>query len=210
MNRQFFLLVILVSIIQYSCSQKKIPDYKDCSLSAEKRADDLISRMNLDEKVAQTLCLSADMFVKNGEPDSVMLSRVLKNGIGQIRDCWSTGEENTVKINNWIQKFVSENTRLGIPVIIHGEGLHGFVGDHATSFPQAIALSGTWNLDLIDKVYSIAANEARSRGIQQLLSPVLDVARDPRWGSNCFHLYWMLQGIPDGDDFPKHLAKIHT
>jgi len=100
MNRQFFLLVILVSIIQYSCSQKKIPDYKDCSLSAEKRADDLISRMNLDEKVAQTLCLSADMFVKNGEPDSVMLSRVLKNGIGQIRDCWSTGEENTVKINN--------------------------------------------------------------------------------------------------------------
>ena len=182
MNKLFFYIFLLVSSILYGCSQKKIPDYKDSSLSAEKRAEDLISRMNLDEKVAQTLCLSADMFVKNGEPDSVMLSRVLKNGLGQIRDCWSTGEENTVKINNWIQKFVSENTRLGIPVIIHGEGLHGFVGDHATSFPQAIALSGTWNLDLIDKVYSIAANEARSRGIQQLLSPVLDVARDPRWG----------------------------
>jgi len=65
---------------------------------------------------------------------------------------------------------------------MHGEGLHGYVGHHATSFPQAIALSSTWNLELIDKAYSITAAEARSRGVQHLLSPVLDAARDPRWG----------------------------
>jgi beta-glucosidase len=182
MNKLIFYFFILVSSFHYSCSPKNKPAYKDPSLSAEKRADDLISRMTLDEKVAQTFCLSADQFLRNGEIDSVMLTNVLKNGFGQIRDCWSTSEKNTVKINNRIQKYLSENTRLGIPVIIHGEGLHGFVGDHATSFPQAIALSGTWNLELIDKVYSITANEARSRGIQHLLSPVLDVARDPRWG----------------------------
>lgn len=142
----------------------------------------LLAKMTLDEKAAQTMSLSGEWYIKNNQIDTARLAKDIKYGIGQMRDYFVTDEKKSVQFTNFIQKYVKEHTRLGIPVIIHGEGLHGYVNDNATSFPQAIALSSTWNTALVEKITAVTANEARSRGVQQLLSPILDVARDPRWG----------------------------
>ena len=75
-----------------------------------------------------------------------------------------------------------EETRQGIPTLFHEEGLHGFQGRYATSFPQAIALAATFNPDIVEDVYSVTAREIRARGVHHVLSPVVDVALDPRWG----------------------------
>ena len=99
----------------------------------------------------------------------------------------------TVALTNAIQKWMIEETRLGIPTLFHEEGLHGFQGRYATSFPQSIALASTFDTDLIERVYSITAREIRVRGAHHVLSPVVDVALDPRWGR-----------------IEKPLGKIHT
>jgi beta-glucosidase len=75
-----------------------------------------------------------------------------------------------------------EHTRLGIPLMMHEEGLHGYVAPEATSFPQSIGLASTWDPDLLRKIFSVDAREMRARGVQVALAPVVDVARDPRWG----------------------------
>ena len=75
-----------------------------------------------------------------------------------------------------------KDTRLGIPVLFHEEGLHGYAARDATSFPQAIALASSWDPDLLTRVFTVAAREIRARGVQMVLAPVVDVARDPRWG----------------------------
>jgi hypothetical protein len=79
-------------------------------------------------------------------------------------------------------KKVKENTRLGIPVLFHEECLHGHAGSKGTSFPQAIALASTWDPELVQEVFSATSREVRARGAQQCLTPVLDLAREPRWG----------------------------
>jgi beta-glucosidase len=81
-----------------------------------------------------------------------------------------------------VQKWLKENTRLGIPVLFHDECLHGHVAPKGTSYPQAIALASTWDPNLLHEVFTATAAEARARGVQQCLAPVLDLARDPRWG----------------------------
>jgi beta-glucosidase len=92
------------------------------------------------------------------------------------------GPRESAELTNEIQRFFLENTRLGIPVIFHDECLHGHVGTGATSFPQPIGLAATFNPDLVRSLYAMAAHEARARGIHQALTPVVDVAREPRWG----------------------------
>lgn len=86
------------------------------------------------------------------------------------------------ELTNTIQRFFLENTRLGIPVIFHEECLHGQAAPGATSFPQPIALGATFDPDLVERLYAMTAEEARVRGTHQALTPVVDVARDPRWG----------------------------
>nr|HPM31097.1 glycoside hydrolase family 3 N-terminal domain-containing protein [Chryseolinea sp.] len=88
----------------------------------------------------------------------------------------------TVVLTNAIQKYFVEETRLGIPVFYHEECLHGHAAKGATSFPQPIGLAGTFNPELVEEVYTLVAKEARLRGAHQALSPVVDIARDPRWG----------------------------
>jgi beta-glucosidase len=83
---------------------------------------------------------------------------------------------------NSVQKYMREKTRLGIPVFVDAEALHGFMAEGATSFPQAIALGCTWDTALVEQVFTVAGMEAGARGVRQVLSPVLDLARDPRWG----------------------------
>jgi beta-glucosidase len=86
------------------------------------------------------------------------------------------------ELTNALQEFFIENSRLGIPVFFHEECLHGLAGPEATSFPQPIGLAATFDADLVRRVYAATAAEARSRGAHQALTPVVDVARDPRWG----------------------------
>ncbi len=85
------------------------------------------------------------------------------------------------KINR-IQRFFVDSTRLGIPIIPFDEALHGLVRDGATVFPQAIGLAATWDSTLMNKVATAIAKETQQRGIRQILSPVVNLASDVRWG----------------------------
>ncbi|MGH7989945.1 MAG: glycoside hydrolase family 3 N-terminal domain-containing protein, partial [Limisphaerales bacterium] len=115
------------------------------------------------------------------------------HGLGQVgrpSDAGSTPSDagvgknarETAELTNTIQKFFIENSRLGIPVIFHEECLHGHAAIGATSFPQPIGLGATFNPDLVERLFTMTAEEARVRGAHQALTPVVDVARDPRWG----------------------------
>ncbi len=143
--------------------------------------------MTLDEKVAETLCIYAkkgNFQDAQGNYDPEKAKKLFFTGAGRIAEVGFV--ENSAKkmaeLTNKIQKFYIEETRLGIPVIFHEECLHGQMVQDATCFPQPIALAGTWNTDLIEKVFSLVAHETRSRGGHHALTPVADVAREPRWG----------------------------
>ncbi|MHC4078855.1 MAG: glycoside hydrolase family 3 N-terminal domain-containing protein, partial [Planctomycetota bacterium] len=169
------------------------PPYKNADLPVDVRVDDLLSRMTLEEKVAQLLCnwpQAADPeHIGKGIIDDAGCfnpegaREVLAHGIGQIaRPSEAKDVAATVRFINRIQHFLLAETRLGIPAMFHEEGLHGHMARGATSFPQAIALSCTWDPDLVERVFAAVAREIRIRGAQQALTPVLDVCRDPRWG----------------------------
>jgi beta-glucosidase len=162
------------------------PDYQNPKLPTEQRVDDLLARMTLEEKVAQMMCLwngkrqFTDAKVRF---DPARAPAWFKVGIGRVeRPSDGHGARAQAEFTNAIQKWVKDNTRLGIPVIFHDEALHGLQGPEATSFPQAIALASTWNPELVERAFAAVAREVRARGTQQVLAPVVDVARDPRWG----------------------------
>lgn len=165
-------------------------DYKDPNMPVDKRVKDLLQRMTIEEKVAQMLGiwqLKKTMICDdNGNLDIEKIRKNFKNGIGQIGRLSDTGNGlkpiEMAEYANKLQKFFVEETRLGIPVVIHEECLHGLAGKDATSYPQPIGLASTFNPELIEEIYSSIAEDARKRGAHQALTPVLDVARDPRWG----------------------------
>lgn len=165
-------------------------DYKNPKLSPEKRTADLIKRMTLEEKIAQMLCIWEDkktiFYDENGNFSIEKIRKHLSNGIGQIARLSDTNGGLTptemVEMANTLQKFFVEETRLGIPVIFHEECLHGLAAKEATSYPVPIGLASTFNTKLVEKIFSAIAEDARTRGVHQALTPVLDVARDPRWG----------------------------
>ncbi len=165
-------------------------DYKNPELPPDERAKDLLKRMTLEEKVAQMLCIWEDkktaFFDEEGNFSLDKLRENLKNGIGQIARLSDTNgglnPYQMVEYANAIQKFFVEETRLGIPVIFHEECLHGLAAKDATSYPVPIGLAATFNIELIEKIFSAIAEDARTRGAHQALTPVVDVARDPRWG----------------------------
>jgi beta-glucosidase len=142
--------------------------------------------MTLEEKVAQMMCLwSAKLQITDahGRFDPARAPKWFRVGIGRIeRPSEGHGARVEAEFTNAIQRWVRDNTRLGIPVIFHEEGLHGMQAQEATSFPQAIALASTWNTELVERVFAVVAQEVRARGSHQVLAPVVDVARDPRWG----------------------------
>ncbi len=182
LNHLLLASLIMFVFSSFSNTEPENVLYKNPSAPIEDRVEDLLKRMTLEEKTAQTLCYGIDMMMVDNRYDTAKLNTILQHGIGQLRDHNKVDVATSVHLHNDVQKYLIENTRLGIPAIIHGEGLHGYVNHNATSFPQALALAGTWNLELINKVYTHVAKETRSRGVQQLLTPVLDIARAPRWG----------------------------
>jgi beta-glucosidase len=169
--------------------------YNDPSKSIDSRVDDLLSLMSIEEKTAQMLCLWNEknkLLDSEGRFDLAKAAKFLPNGVGHIaRPSDNFGRQTTqrtrsiketVDFVNAVQRFMVEKTRLGIPVLFHEEGLHGYMAKDATHFPQAIALAGTWDPELIERVYTVVASEIRARGVHLVLSPVVDVGRDPRWG----------------------------
>ena len=167
-------LVALIVLLPGAAAQKNSKAYLDRNLPVEKRIDDLLARMTVEEKVAQL-----QSTLKKIEWGVTMTEKGL-GGVGPVLRS-SMAKEAAEKANS-IQNLAVEKTRLGIPVIIHDEALHGLIGNGATSFPQAIALASTWDTDLMSRVATAIVRETRSRGIRQVLSPVVNIARDARWG----------------------------
>jgi beta-glucosidase len=173
-------------------AQNSLP-YRDPKLPVEHRVADLLSRMTPEEKVAQIVGVwgnrtffsdAQGLFVdSNGAFLPERASVLLKYGAGEMsRPSESRGPREIAEFTNTMQKWVIENTRLGIPMMFHDECLHGHVAPKGTSYPQAIAPASTWDPDLIHEVFTATAAEVRARGAQHCLAPVLDLARDPRWG----------------------------
>ena len=170
--------------------QEDLLMYKNPKLSVDARVADLINRMTLEEKTAQMLCIwgqkKALLFDEAGNLNVTNLGCHFKNGIGQIARLSDSGNGLTARqmaeAANKLQEYFVEETRLGIPVVFHEEGLHGLVAKEATSYPQPIGLASTFNPELLEDIYAAVAEDTRSRGAHQTLAPVVDVARDPRWG----------------------------
>jgi beta-glucosidase len=149
------------------------PTYRDASKPVETRVRDLLSRMTLDEKFWQ-------LFMIPGSLDDT--TNDYRNGVFglQVRGPL-TARAHAEKINA-IQRFFVDKTRLGIPMLPFEETVHGLLANNATVFPAAIALAATWDTALVGRVGTAIAREASSRGIRQGLSPVVNIATDPRWG----------------------------
>ena len=166
--------------------------YLNPAASIEKRVKDLLRRMTLEEKAAQMMCVwqqKAEKLVDaNGAFDLQKAKANFRkgHGIGQVgRPSDAAGGRNarqTAELTNAIQKFFLENSRLGIPVIFHEECLHGHAAIDSTSFCQPIGLAATFDPEFVESLFTMTADEARVRGTHQALTPVVDVARDPRWG----------------------------
>ena len=174
-------------------AQEVLP-YRNPKLPIEQRLADLLSRMTLEEKVAQLEGVWENkQFMKTPESRFVddkgafepeRAAVLLKDGIGEMSRPGevAAGPREMAEFTNTMQKWVKENTRLGIPVLFHEECLHGHVAPGSTSFPSAIGMASTWDPGLVHDVFTAVAAEVRAQGAQQCLAPVLDIARDPRWG----------------------------
>ncbi len=155
-------------------AQTAQPTYLDPALPLEQRVTDLLSRMTAEQKVAQLESeLRRDYWRKELQRDCI-------GGIGPVLR--SLKPEEAARLANEIQRIALAHTPLAIPVIIHDEALHGLMGNGATSFPQAIGLAATWDPELMARIGTAIGRESRTRGIRQVLSPVVNIARDVRWG----------------------------
>lgn len=171
--------------------------YKDARAPIPSRVNDLLRRMTLAEKIAQLRVVwqaKPDIYDASMQFDATKATAVYPDGIGGLaRPSDLKGPASprleplrnpraTVALVNAVQHWAVEHTRLGIPVLFHEEGLHGYVSADSTSFPVPIGLASSFDPDLVRQVNAVTAREIRVRGIHQVLSPVVDVARDPRWG----------------------------
>lgn len=183
-------LVLLISTLLFSCAKvKDMPAYKNPNLSVDKRVDDLLSRMTLEEKFWQMFMIPGDLNIgkenlKHGIFGLQTSAKAKASGqSSQMMDYSGGGPAKlTAEKINELQKFFLEETRLGIPIIPFDEALHGLVREGAVAFPQAIGLAATWDTALVSEVFSAVADETGSRGIHMVLSPVMNLARDARWG----------------------------
>lgn len=186
-----FIPVLLTSIFLFSLSidaQEKpatasgTPPYKDASLPIEDRVADLLPHMTLEEKVFQ-LTGGWDGQIEVIDPTNTFTSESARRTLAAE---WGAEVKFTPRdaaiLRNGVQRYLREKTRLGIPAMFLGEALHGYMEYGSTSFPQALGLASTWDPALVKRVFTAVGDEAGSRGAGQVFSPVLDIARDPRWG----------------------------
>jgi beta-glucosidase len=183
-----FVVSALFSAVVFAEKAPAAPlPYRDAKLAVDARVADLLGRMTPAEKVAQLEAVNWDHTYlydpKTRRFSPAQARKVMAQGIGEVtRPGDKHDARGATELANAIQKFLVEETRLGIPAILHEESLHGLVGPGATSFPQAIALAATFDPALAEEVFTVAARQTRARGVAHVLAPVVDVARDPRWG----------------------------
>nr|WP_319509527.1 glycoside hydrolase family 3 N-terminal domain-containing protein [uncultured Draconibacterium sp.] len=182
--RTFVLLIILAfTVLSFTESKKSGKQEK----LFEKEVNELLAKMTLEEKVSQMRMFHANKGIELDENDNLVLSddvkKRLKNGIAGIKN---PGEhyspERSAKLNNQLQKYIIENNRLGIPTFFVTESYNGVDAEGCTRFERPIALSASWDKQLVKDVYNTMGIEARLRGLHLTHSPVADIARDPRFG----------------------------
>ncbi len=186
--KRFLTACLLFLSLQLTIAQSVLP-YKNPKLPIEKRVEDLVSRMTLEEKFFQMYMLpfgsgdSLDWYKHGVFGLQFSSSAKSSNGNEQMMH-YAAGNSayEAAKEINAAQLYFKEHTRLGIPIIPFDEGLHGLNRAEATAFPQAIGLAATWDLKLMNEVANAEADEVKARGIRQLLSPVINIASDVRWG----------------------------
>lgn len=194
MLKKLNLILLFISISLTGIFAQPSP-YKNPKLSPDVRAKDLLTKMTIDEKIAQLQCMwSKKPYVTIGKFNEANAAKVFKYGLGQIARINEPLPDSIAgkyliqhpkdgaTLYNAVQKYFIEKTRLGIPVMVHEEGLHGQQSQDATNFPTPMALASSWNENLISEVFANVAEEIRARGGHQVLAPVVDVVRDPRWG----------------------------
>lgn len=165
-------IIALGMLIGAAPAFAQVPPYRDANAPVELRVKDLVGRMTIDEKFWQ-------LFMIPWEPDT---THDYRNGVFglQVRRQGSA-RANAEKLNE-LQRFMVEKTRLGIPMLPFEETAHGLLNDGATVFPAAIGLAASWDTGLVNRIGVAIAREAKSRGIRDGLSPVINIATDPRWG----------------------------
>ena len=192
----------LLAAVPAVAAKKGGPLYKDASAPIDLRVRDLLGRMTLEEKVGQIIALWATKaeIMDDLTFSPAKASAAYPQGFGQITRPsdrrgapngstqaggvgarWRTPRD-TVAFIEAVQTWAVEETRLGIPVLFHEESLHGYMATDATMFPMAIGMAGSFDRALMREVQSVIAREVRARGVHLALSPVVDIARDPRWG----------------------------
>lgn len=194
--KRIVLSALISVIISQACAQNRLP-YKDAKLSTEERVADLMSRMTVKEKIGQLRCILAwNCWEKKGK--EIVPSESFKKEIaeGQIGMLWGTYRadpwtqkslengltpELAAKAGNALQRYVAENTRLGIPLFLAEEAPHGHMAIGTTVFPTGLGMAATWNPSLIELVGRVIAKEIRLQGGHISYGPVIDLARDARW-----------------------------
>jgi len=159
--------------------------YQNASLPVEERVNDLIGRMTIEEKVAQLGSLWIYEIADGQGLNRAWAQARMASGLGQVTRLAggsTLGPVETAKLANQIQKFLIEETRLGIPALIHDECCSGFLAKGATNFPQIIGVASTWEPELVEAMTRVIRQQMRAVGVHHGLAPVLDIARDPRWG----------------------------
>jgi beta-glucosidase len=189
---KFILVLLYVTAPIFLYAQ--LPAYKNATLPVAQRVKDLLARMTLEEKLAQTMGLGGigkqkiieDGLIFNAEkfaksfPHSIGVYANPSNNKGYGSEALNA-YDNAVLYNN-VQKYFVEKTRLGIPILCHEESLHGNMAKDGTAFPSHLALGCSWNEALLTEIYTAVAAEVYVRGSRHVLAPVLDLGRDPRWG----------------------------
>ena len=147
--------------------------------------DELMTRMTLEEKCAQLGCMWFSGLLVDGDLALDRLALAAADGIGQVGRIAieaGAGPERVAELGNLVQRYFVEETRLGIPALIHEESTGGFCARQATQFPQGINLASTWDPALVERVAAVIGRQMRAVGARLTLAPVLDIARDARWG----------------------------
>jgi beta-glucosidase len=191
MRRALWLLALIAGAVTWLDAQGATPLYRQATASVDARVADLLSRMTLEEKVAQLQGIwnrKREIQDAQGRFDRTNANALIGLGIGEVSRPSEIGggavrrARDEALFVNAVQKWLIENTRLGIPAMFHEEALHGLVAPGGTHFPSPIGLASTWDPPLVERIMSVAALESRARGAQHVLSPVIDLGRDPRWG----------------------------
>ena len=205
--------------------------YEDATQPIERRIDDLLAQMNVDEKTCQLATLYGyGRVLKDPLPTPEWKSAVWKDGLANIDEMhngigkfakspYNDTPAATANALNTVQRWFIEQTRLGIPVDFTNEGVRGLNYVRSTNFPANIALGATWDRDLVTRIGTVIAAEARAVGYTSIYAPLLDLARDPRWGrvvetygEDPYHVaelcIRMARALQDGGvtSSPKHFA----